>query len=170
MSTVLLDKICPLLVDHSSVLLSWVDFGWLRELLDCILAGCLRSHAGGDGLFRLMGQQRCLFDPPRGSGRHYFRAGAAVPYRPAPVPEEAPQAHLYGPYTFHTGCAKWCQISAVNKPLCEEQLTMASNFLRSSSAVVRSSTCCNSPQASVYALLAPSIFCALSSCTAVFAF
>jgi len=50
------------------------------------------------------------------------------------------------------------------------QLTIASSFFRSSSADVRSRTCCSSLHASEYALLAPSVFCALSSCTAVFAF
>lgn len=50
------------------------------------------------------------------------------------------------------------------------ELTMASSFLLSSSAVVLLNTCWSRSQASAYASLAPSRFWALSSWTAVFAF
>ncbi len=50
------------------------------------------------------------------------------------------------------------------------QLTIASNFRLSSSPELRNITCCNRVQASEYACMAPSKFCALSSKTAVFAF
>jgi hypothetical protein len=51
-----------------------------------------------------------------------------------------------------------------------QQRTIASNFRLSSSPVLRRSTCCNSRQASLYASIAPSKFCALSRRTAVCAF
>lgn len=50
------------------------------------------------------------------------------------------------------------------------ELTMASNFRRSSSPELRCMTCRSKEHASEYACMAPSRFCALSRRTAVFAF
>lgn len=61
-----------------------------------------------------------------------------------------------------------CQFRQI--PVHSMILTIASSFRLSSSAELRIITCWSSLQASSYASVAPSKFCALSSSTAVLAF